>query len=150
MGCHSLLQGIFPAQGLNLGLPHCRHTLYRLSYQASPKSLGQATLTATSDCGYGCDTLCSLDINASYFDVDEIEAQTIILFPNPTQGQVTIQAPQLRHVKFYNMNGVVCKDLSFELPDMVNIDINDLGQGFYIVEIVTVQGKTSKKLFVLE
>ena len=114
------------------------------------KSLGQATLTATSDCGYGCDTLCSLDINASYFDVDEIEAQTIILFPNPTQGQVTIQAPQLRHVKFYNMNGVVCKDLSFELPDMVNIDINDLGQGFYIVEIVTVQGKTSKKLFVLE
>ena len=23
MGCHSLLQGIFPTQGLNLGLPHC-------------------------------------------------------------------------------------------------------------------------------
>jgi hypothetical protein len=114
------------------------------------KSLGQATLTAVSDCGYGCDTLCSLDINASYFDVDETEAQTIILFPNPTHGQVTIQAPQLRHVKFYNMYGVVSKDLSFELPDMVNIDINDLAQGFYIVEIFTVQGKTSKKLFVLE
>ncbi len=114
------------------------------------KNLGQATLTATSDCGYGCDTLCSLDINASYFDVDEAEAQTMILFPNPTHGQVTIQAPQLRHVKFYNMYGVVSKDLSFELPDMVNIDINDLAQGFYIVEIVTVQGKTTKKLFVLE
>ena len=24
VGCHSLLQGIFPTQGLNLGLPHCR------------------------------------------------------------------------------------------------------------------------------
>lgn len=114
------------------------------------KSLGQATLTAVSDCGYGCDTLCSLDINSSYFDVDETETQTIILFPNPTHGQVTIQAPQLRHVKFYNMYGVVSKDLSFELPDMVNIDITDLAQGFYIVEIVTVQGKTSKKLFVLK
>lgn len=114
------------------------------------KSLGQATLTATSDCGYGCDTICSLDINASYFDVDETEAQTIILFPNPTHGQVSIQAPQLRQVKFYNMYGMVSKDLSFESPDMVNIDINDLAQGFYIVEIVTVQGKTSKKLFVLE
>ena len=36
MGCHALLQGIFPIQGSNLGLPHCRHILYRLSYQGSP------------------------------------------------------------------------------------------------------------------
>ena len=28
LGCHSLLQGIFPSQGLNLGLRHCRRTLY--------------------------------------------------------------------------------------------------------------------------
>ena len=114
------------------------------------KSLGQATLTAVSDCGYGCDTICSFDINASHFDVDEAETQTIVLFPNPTHGQVSIQAPQLQHVKFYNMYGMVSKDLSFESPDMVNIDINDLAQGFYLVEIITPQGKTSKKLIVLE
>ena len=35
MGCHFLLQGIFPTQGSNLGLPHCRQTLYRLSHQGS-------------------------------------------------------------------------------------------------------------------
>ena len=29
VGCHALLQGIFPTQGLNPGLPHCRLTLYR-------------------------------------------------------------------------------------------------------------------------
>ena len=28
VGCHALLQGIFPTQGLNPGLPHCRQTLY--------------------------------------------------------------------------------------------------------------------------
>ena len=33
VGCHFLLQGIYPTQGLNLGLPHCRQTLYLLSYQ---------------------------------------------------------------------------------------------------------------------
>ena len=27
VGCHFLLQGIFPIQGLNPGLPHCRQTL---------------------------------------------------------------------------------------------------------------------------
>ena len=31
----SLLQGIFPTQGLNPGLPHCRRILYQLSYQGS-------------------------------------------------------------------------------------------------------------------
>ena len=36
MGCHSLLQGIFPTKGLNPGLPHCRQILYQLSYQGSP------------------------------------------------------------------------------------------------------------------
>ena len=36
MGCHFLLQGIFPTQESNLGLPHCRQTLYPLSHQGSP------------------------------------------------------------------------------------------------------------------
>ena len=35
-GCHSLLQGIFLTQGLNLGLLHCRQILYHLSHQWSP------------------------------------------------------------------------------------------------------------------
>ena len=34
--CHSLLQGIFPTQGSNPGLPHCRQTLYHLNQQGSP------------------------------------------------------------------------------------------------------------------
>ena len=36
VGCHFLLQKIFPTQGLNPGLPYCRQTLYRLSHQGSP------------------------------------------------------------------------------------------------------------------
>ena len=36
MGCHALLQGIFPTQGLNRDLPHCRWILDQLSYQGSP------------------------------------------------------------------------------------------------------------------
>ena len=40
VGCHALLQGIFPNQGLNPGLPHCRQTLYHLSHQGSPLDKG--------------------------------------------------------------------------------------------------------------
>ena len=36
VGSLSLLQGIFPTQGSNLGLPHCRWILYQLSHKGSP------------------------------------------------------------------------------------------------------------------
>ena len=40
VGSLSLLQGIFPTQGLNPGLPHCRWILYQLSHKGSPRILG--------------------------------------------------------------------------------------------------------------
>ena len=36
VGCHALLQGIFPTQGLNPDLLHCRWILYHLNHQESP------------------------------------------------------------------------------------------------------------------
>ena len=37
VGSHSLLQGIFPTQGSNPGLPHCKQILYQLSHKGSYK-----------------------------------------------------------------------------------------------------------------
>ena len=51
MGCHSLLQKIFPTQESNPGLLHCRQMLYRLSHQGSPsmkERFGQNTHTHTT------------------------------------------------------------------------------------------------------
>ena len=39
MGHHALLQGIFPMQGSNPGLPLCRWILYQLRHQGSPRIL---------------------------------------------------------------------------------------------------------------
>ena len=39
VGSLSLLQEIFPIQGLNPGLPHCRQILYQLSHKGSPNIL---------------------------------------------------------------------------------------------------------------
>ena len=39
VGCHALFQGIFPTQGLNLGLPQCRWMLYCLNHQRSSPHL---------------------------------------------------------------------------------------------------------------
>ena len=39
VGSLSLLQGIFPTQGLNPGLLHCKQILYQLSHKGSPRIL---------------------------------------------------------------------------------------------------------------
>ena len=39
VSCHALLHGIFPTQGSNQGLLHCRWILYCLSHQGSPRIL---------------------------------------------------------------------------------------------------------------
>ena len=44
----SLLQGIFPTQGSNSGLPHCRKILYQLSHKGSPKILEWVTYPFSS------------------------------------------------------------------------------------------------------
>ena len=43
VGSLSLLQGIFPTQGSNPGLPHCRWILYRMSHKGSPMQLKSVT-----------------------------------------------------------------------------------------------------------
>ena len=39
VGSLSLLQGIFPTQGSNPGLQHCRRILYQLSHKGCPRTL---------------------------------------------------------------------------------------------------------------
>ena len=48
VGSLSLLLGIFPAQGLNPGLPHCRWILYHLSHKGSPRILEWVTYPFSS------------------------------------------------------------------------------------------------------
>jgi len=40
VGSLSLLQRVFPTQGSNPGLPHCRWILYQLNHKGSPRILG--------------------------------------------------------------------------------------------------------------
>ena len=49
VGCHSLLQGIFPTQGSNPGLLHCRQIIYHVSHQGSlPNSLNTRAIVVDS------------------------------------------------------------------------------------------------------
>ena len=49
MGCHFLLQGIFPTQGLNLGLLHCRQIPYAEIMAMNPQQNAQENSSAASE-----------------------------------------------------------------------------------------------------
>ena len=50
VGSLSLLQGIFPTQELNPGLPHCRQILYHLSHQGNPFPALSKWVKVTQSC----------------------------------------------------------------------------------------------------
>ena len=52
VGCHAVLQGIFPTQGSNPDLPHCRRFLYHLSHQGKKRK-------KESEVTQSCLTLCN-------------------------------------------------------------------------------------------
>ena len=45
----SLLQGIFPTQGFNPGLPNCRLIIYQLSHKGSPRILEWVAISFSGD-----------------------------------------------------------------------------------------------------
>ena len=52
VGCHTLLQGIFPTQESNPDLLHCRRSLYHLSHQGSPRILEWVAISFSGDLPY--------------------------------------------------------------------------------------------------
>ena len=78
-GCHSLLWGIFPTRGWNLGLPYCRQVLYHLSHQGSPawphaqlRIGGIYDFKRKKSCGRTTDNLYSVS-----------SKQSLLYFPEP-------------------------------------------------------------------
>ena len=70
VGCHVLLQGIFPTQGSNPGLLHCRQTLYPLSHQGSQtKIMDLRTLQTPYFIPIGCVNCSSVWITSWFASV---------------------------------------------------------------------------------
>ena len=70
VGCRALFQGIFPTQGSNPSLLHCRQILYQLSYQGSPyNAVCKLNLSKTEEMKKNLKALCVWEyITLSTFD----------------------------------------------------------------------------------
>jgi PKD repeat protein len=111
-------------------------------------TLGQGVLTART--GVECDSVFSITVNASGFDVEENKATEIQLFPNPAYSQVSIVGTQINQIRVINSLGQVALERVCESESLVVLEIGSLPKGVYSVEIATTSGRTVKRLLLLQ
>ena len=106
VGCHALLQGIFPTQGSNPGLLHCGQILYHLSLQGNPRILQWlAYLFSTGASWPRNQTRFSCTASGCFTSWATREAQNClgssnILAPPVLLGEARIQEKDLREPYF--------------------------------------------------
>ena len=80
--------------------------------------------------------------------VAEVENQSAKVYPNPTQGRVTIEAEGIHHVNIYNALGQLVFDCAVD-GDTLDFDFNGLGKGLYVVQIATTKEILKKTVTVM-
>ncbi len=84
-------------------------------------------------------------INAGFFDTDENQ-NTCRVFPNPTQGQVTIEAEGIKKVSVRNLLGQTLLEEIHEGTSQVTLNVAHLSPTVYLIEIETVRGVMKERI----
>lgn len=89
-----------------------------------------------------------INLNVSPENVDENIVQKYIIYPNPTNGIVIIEAENIQNISIYNMLG----EMVFESAASGNefdYDFSNNESGVYLVRIETAQGVVTKRVTVM-
>ncbi len=80
--------------------------------------------------------------------VKELESGSVSIFPNPTTSRFTVEAQGLNHVAVFNTMGQKVYEMSCQ-GESVDINLNNVETGVYVVRITTDNGVVSKPVTVI-
>ena len=82
-GSISLLQGIFPTQGSNPGLLHCRRILYQMSCKGSPANPTTKSSSLKGRCTFSCGsgTFLTVDMSVSPAAAGALRTESLPIDP---------------------------------------------------------------------
>ncbi len=75
--------------------------------------------------------------------IPEMEAKGTAVYPNPTQGRVTITAEGIRHISIYNIIGVKVFESNVN-GDVFDYDFSGHNAGVYLIKMETAKGVENK------
>lgn len=80
--------------------------------------------------------------------VNELDANSVAVFPNPTNSRFTVEAEGLNHVTVFNTMGQKVYEMNCQ-AESVDIDLN-VETGVYMVRISTTNGEVTKRITVIK
>ena len=84
-------------------------------------------------------------IHITNASVDENSLSNVKLYPNPTSGQMSIEAKEMTSVSVYDLVGQ-CIMQRFAENGQLTIDMSQLQNGIYFVKVNTVNGSTVQRV----
>ena len=107
VGSLFLLQGIFPTQGSNPGLPNCRRILYQLSHKGSPRILEWVAYPFSSGSSWPRNQTGVSCIAGGFFTNRAIkEAHSLYMFSLATcysHSELVLRLFMLRHIELLDL-----------------------------------------------
>ena len=94
--------------------------------------------------------VCTFYLNSSFFGIDEQETAfaDFNLYPNPTVGDITIEAEGMSRIVVANVLGQVIYDTQAN-ESKTTLDLGQLGNGVYMIRIYTENGMGVKRVSVI-
>lgn len=113
-------------------------------------TMGTKVLSARS-VGHGsCDKEVSFTINCSGYDVEEAALSHLKVYPNPVRKELIVEGEQLTGVVIYNLLGQKVKVVETTQESMLRVEVDDLPQGLYLIQVFTRYGNKTQIISVTE
>lgn len=92
----------------------------------------------------------NISTKEGYVSVEEMTNETYQVYPNPVKDVLTIEGENLEQVNVFNTMGQLLKTVKC-IGNVVNVNVSDLQNGMYIVNVIDNNGEvSSKKVSVLK
>lgn len=107
-----------------------------------------STYTVIGTSVYGCINTDQVIVYSECAGINEIEAFVVTVSPNPTTSLLNIESESIIDViSVYTLNGQLVKQLSPNSQKSF-IDLRDLTQGFYLLEMNSEKGRNVRRIIV--
>ena len=83
----------------------------------------------------------------TYNSIDETQSQSVTVYPNPVDDNLTIEAKDIKNVSVYNLTGQKVYESKVN-ADEVNLNMSDFQSGMYMIQIETSEYTATKRISV--
>ena len=77
-------------------------------------------------------------------------AETITVYPNPTEGSINLICPNTEEIRIYNTLGVMVRQKNIGDIDTIQIDMSGLPNGIYILQAIRGNDTMTKRIIKAE